>query len=773
MNERGVLILTLLTAAASISGVAAFFSPEFLLFPPIIALLACFRFSWRACLQCICISAFFYGSASIHEAGQKSGFDGSESSFTVSMTDAPSVDGARANMIVRTMDGEKLLLQYIFRTEQEKMQFQNDFKSGWICRMKGELKHPQSARNPGAFDYSNYLKSNHIHWILSGSHNPLQTCLKKEPKLIDRLKMFRYEGIQKIASSFPRESRGFVAALIYGDREMIDEDVYEAYTLLSLVHILAISGLHVAFLSGSFYYLLIRTGIPREWSKGLLLILLPVYAILAGGSPSVVRACLMVMVVTCLSLFKRRISPVQALSLIFLTLLFFEPHYLMHVGFQLSFAITFSLLMSKKIVSNAAGAGTRFRNSFVISSICQIASVPILIYHFQQVSSWGFVWNMLYVPLFTIILLPLSILCYGLVAVNAPFREVPIWFLEKLFLWSGSLAEWAASLPVVSLSFAKPPLSFLLILIFSLLALFYWWELGNKAKIWGYAGLAFLLFALLYFHQLFNPAGEVTFIDVGQGDCVLIRHPFGGDVYLIDTGGVLSFDKEKWQERSSDFEPGRDIVVPFLQSKGIRHIDKLILTHDDQDHIGGSVAIMEGLDVKEVIIPKVLGSEFLKSEAIRYARGHDIPIRLLGQGDGWMAGKSVYRVIHPGVHQGDSNESSLVLLAEINGLRWLFTGDIGIEAEKELLAAYPGLQADVIKVGHHGSRHSSSDEFLEQLDANVAVISAGRENRYGHPHEEVLDSLETHKVKVYRTDEMGAISYTYLFGQGTFNATIP
>ena len=222
------------------------------------------------------------------------------------------------------------------------------------------------------------------------------------------------------------------------------------------------------------------------------------------------------------------------------------------------------------------------------------------------------------------------------------------------------------------------------------------------------------------------------------------------------------------------FEVGRDTVVPFLKSKGITTLDKLIITHGDSDHAGGAEAVLNELKVKELVLPDLLERSELEEKLIKLATEKRIKIRFVQKGDQWKIENQSFTILSP--NEGTSsnkNNSSIVLYTEMGGLRWLFTGDLEEEGEKTLIAEYPDLKIDVLKVGHHGSQTSSSDLFLDVLSPKLAIISAGKNNRFNHPHQDVLDALEKRKIKILRTDLSGAITYKFVKETGTFYVHCP
>ena len=764
--------MVLIMAAAAILGISAFFSLKVFILCIVSALLLALRSNVKNAILFFSVILLFFLISHIHAHFNQTRLSGNESRHIVRFIDVTSIDGASVQAIVKNSENEKLLLTYYFRTEKEKTDFKTMFRIGMVCAVPGSLETPSPNRNPGAFNYQKYLYSQNIHWILRSEKLPLQDCIADRPALVERIKSIRLNGLRKIEASYLPESKGFAAALLFGDSSMIEQPVYNAYKELSLVHILAISGLHVAALCAGLMFLLVRLGITRERAKLLLVILMPVYAVLAGGAPSVLRACVMVMIFLCLSLCKVRGSAMEILILVFLLLLAANPFYLQNSGFQLSFFITFGLLASRNILERMQMRGPLLQ-SLGLTVICQLCSMPIILFHFHQFSLYGFLLNIIYIPLFTVCLLPLTMISFFWSLLHLPFQPFFFNLMEFLFRWSSNAAEVASQLPFSSLSFAKPSLLFAMLLLCTILGLFYFWNTLSKKQIVRALVLCITLLFIHYNEQLWSPYGEIIFIDVGQGDSILIKQPFGGGVYLIDTGGILRFGEEEWQKRTNVFEPGEHIVVPFLKSKGIRSIDKLILTHDDQDHIGGAVAVLNGIDVKEIVIPEVLREEFRTTALVNEAVKQEIKVDMLKTGDGWEKRGDSFTVLHPDTHRGDSNESSLVLYARINGMKWLFTGDMGKESEAVLTREWPKLEVDYLKVGHHGSHTSSSADFIDTLSPKAAIISAGENNRYGHPHADVLETFDERGVSIFRTDKMGAVSYTYLFGRGTFTAELP
>lgn len=348
--------------------------------------------------------------------------------------------------------------------------------------------------------------------------------------------------------------------------------------------------------------------------------------------------------------------------------------------------------------------------------------------------------------------------------------------INEIIIFINTLTEKIASLPWNTVVLGRPNELTLLFYGWGLLLFFVIWEKGVKGI--GRKFLLFLfpcfLFAGQFLWTNFSLAGEITFLDVGQGDCIYIRLPFGQGHYLIDTGGNMEFEKAPWQVRDRPYEVGRDTVVPFLKSKGVTTIDKLILTHGDRDHAGGAAAVLQELKVLELVLPDRKERNELEKRLVQAAVNKKIAVEFVHAGDSWKVGENYFYVVSPEENsQRESNDGSIVLYTKLGGLRWLFTGDLEEGGEANLLEENPTLLIDVLKVGHHGSKTSTTEPFLDQISPKIAIISVGENNRYRHPTQEVLDRLANRKIKVIRTDLSGAITYTFRKKAGTFSVHKP
>ncbi|WP_110926931.1 DNA internalization-related competence protein ComEC/Rec2 [Bacillus massiliglaciei] len=732
-----------------------------------------YRFRQGKRILLLYAAAFLLFAAAAYHAETRNvtGYQGDERLLQVTFTGSPDIDGNQLRAVIQSETKEKIMLRYTIHSEEEKQFLQTNFKMGMTCPSSGRLTAPEPNRNENSFNYQSYLHAQHIHWIWKADNLSFSACMKPKKTLGNAVRQYRYAGLQYVYQHFPEDSAGFAAALIFGDQKMIDEKILSDYQKLGLVHLLAISGLHVSFLTGMLFFLCIRFGITREKTMLLMVCFLPMYMILSGGAPSVVRSGIMAMVFFIVSLQKKSGSAAGILAAVYMLMLLYNPFFIYQVGFQLSFAVTFSIILSLPIIGRYSQKTAAL---LVISAVCQLAAMPLLVYHFFEVSFLGVFLNILFVPVYSAVLLPMSMLSLLLHVLSPALGNLIILLLDKAFAICNAAAGFVSDLPLSSVVLGRPVFLVSLLLPLLSIRLLLSWEMSGLKNSNGWSLLLCLLLLFQYGSPLLSSKGEVHFIDVGQGDAILIRLPHNQGNYLIDTGGQPIFDREEWEERTSSFSTGDDTIIPLLKSKGIRHLDRLILTHADQDHIGGAADLLDQMKVKEVMVGKGSEMDYRQQDFMMRAVNDGIPITAVKKDHAWTEGDAKFYVLNPAKRLSEEkNESSIVILAQIGGISWLFTGDAGTDTEREMLQSFPQLKADVLKVGHHGSKTSTSEELLQQLQPQAAIISAGKGNRYGHPHSEVTEALERSGFRIFRTDRDGAVIYTFEKQTGTFKTVLP
>lgn len=729
------------------------------------------RYSSYQLIIVIGIFILFFLTSEHTLANNKTKLSESITTFQLQYTENTKVDGDLLQVTaLDRKNKEKLLIRYKFKTEEEKNELKNTNFYGRLCQVSGQMKDPSIAKNPNAFNYRNYLTSKQVYKIVELKNHPLSKCSLFKTTPLTMIKELRFNGIHYLEKNFPPEIAALSAALIFGDTSMFDPEILMDYQRTGIVHLLAISGQNVSLLIGMVFYLGIRIGLTRQFMMNFLLVILPIYAILTGASPSVIRAVLMIFLVLFILRWKKqlKLSPIDAISLTLMIYIFFTPLIILDAGFQLSFTVSIAIILSSSSILS------RYQQTIsamvVISSIAQLAALPILLYYFFEISFISIAANLLYIPLFSFVFLPGL---YLLFFIQIIFKDTPS-LLINLFMniitLANSLIEQLADLSFGQLTTGRPNWLNFIVYILIILIIFLLWEAGlQKRRKQMIILLAIILFTFQNVWNWVNPFGEVTMIDVGQGDSILIHYPFGQGTYLIDTGGSVQFEEEEWKKPAKPYEVGRDVVVPFLKGKGIKKLDKLILTHGDSDHIGGTMAILEEIEVKQIIMPSVAEPSKSEISITQEANNKGIQVVKVAEGSQWKNEKSLFYVLSPEKnYRGERNSGSIAIIANIGGLKWFFGGDLDQEGEERILKKYPNLNIDVLKAGHHGSKTSSSEVFINGITPAISWISVGERNRYGHPDKEVLEQLA--KTTLFRTDLNGAITYRFYGESGTFSS---
>ncbi|WP_246940529.1 DNA internalization-related competence protein ComEC/Rec2 [Bacillus pinisoli] len=688
--------------------------------------------------------------------------------FRGKITSTPKIEGDRFTAQFTLESKEKLYMSYKIQSQEEKFLLLK-LTNRISCKFQGQLLKPEPSRNFNSFDFRKYLYRNKIHWIVAPSSISTLQCQPPQLTMTDSLYQTRDRILLDIESSLPTPLNGFVQALVFGGRANIDEQLLIAYQELGLIHLLAISGMHVGLISGTVYLLLIRIGVVKERSISIIMLLIPIYTILAGAAPSVVRAGIMTLLVLIKARF--RFIPFTTLDLIsiaFLIMVMVNPYYVFDVGFQLSFVVSLALILSSQTI--IAKVTQPVYQLLLVSTIAQISSTPLVLYHFYQFSLLSIPLNLLYVPIITFILLPLCVLLYFFLQwdiVLSPFIE----YANQFLLYLNKFALLLSSNDWHIIVLGKPT-SWLLALY--ILAVCITFILLEKTLKWSSFIPILLVLIFHYFIPFVDSKGEVTMMDVGQGDSILIELPFRREVYLIDTGGTVTYGLEKWQEKSHPYSIGKDTIIPYLKSRGIRKISKLILTHPDQDHIGETLILMESLRMEELLIGSYHTLTELEVEIFKEAKKRKIVVKRVKAGDSWGISDSRFQVLAPFKIHEQENNASIVLAAILGNKTWLFTGDIEKEAEEDLIKRYPKLDVDILKVAHHGSQTSTNSEFLAVTKPEIAIISAGNKNRFGHPHPSVIERLSELDIVQFRTDQQGAIQFIFSSENGgTFRTKLP
>lgn len=700
--------------------------------------------------------AVFFVYTAIFDKFNVTKWHGNETKLTGTVVSVPIIDGDKLSFQF-SAEKEKVEVRYYLQSEEEKEELKN-LLVGMTCQMEGKLSPPSPATNFYAFDYDKYLYYQRIHWLFTPAKLRIENCIPPKTTPVQWIRLYRQKGIQFIDETFPEELKGIASALIFGHRHMMDEATLASYEIFGIVHLLAVSGLHVGLIVSALFYLLLRIGVTKERVYEILITILPIYVIFAGAAPSAIRAALMTMVVLFCLRLKVRLSSLDIISLVYVFYLTWNPYIFFHIGFQLSFLLTYSLILSAKTIFSRFMS--YWKSLLAVTLQAQFISLPLIFYHFYEISWLSIPLNLLYIPFISIVILPGVFIAFFLSFLFLPMGKILLLSLEKAVGFAHELLAVLQQVSFAVITVGKISPFCALLMFASVVFGLYLLEKQNQWRLLFLpAGLFLLILIGVKLAPYVNPYGEVTFIDVGQGDSILIELPFRKAVYLIDAGGQLSFYEDEWRKRKKSFDVGRDIVAPYLKAKGITTIDKLILTHGDFDHIGGAEEIRKAFRIKEVNYPAGLVKGEYEKQLLTNFQKKGVPIHFVKEGDYWQKGGQSFYVLSPTGEEQSENNRSIVIYAIIGGIRWLFTGDLEVDGEQRIINKYEQLRTDIVKAGHHGSKTSSSSAFISHIEPKAAVISVGRNNRYNHPHKEVLDRFAERNIRIFRTDEDGAIRF--------------
>ncbi len=719
------------------------------------------RFFFRKILLIMVATFLLYylvGNLTLNQ--QQTMYEEGEETVQGTIQTIPVIDGDSMAMRIKSLSSEKILVQAFMTSEYEQKALKK-LSPGDACQITGSLQSPSSPTNFAQFDYRRYLQEQQIYWVLRTEPAKLE-CMQSKTNVYFQLQRWRQAQITRLENTIEPELVGIMIALLFGERTVMDGDVVDAYQRLGVIHLLAVSGLHVGMIVAAIFYLLIRIGVTRERTMEVLLLFLPLYTIIAGAAPPVIRASIMAMVVLLCLRIRIRIPPLAGIIVVYMIYLLISPFSLFQLGFQLSFLVSFGLILSAPLIQQ------RYHHPvsqlLAVTVLSQALSVPLLLRHVYEFSWISIPLNLIYIPFVTLCVLPLSAISFFLSTFIPTSLNMPLLFLEFVVPYAHHTLTSLAAYKWASLIVGKPPLLLVLCLYATVFYGCLCWENGRKN--WWIKPL--LIFFILLFGQIGAPyldsRAKVTMLDVGQGDSYLIELPFRKEVYLIDTGGTISFFDEEWRERRRPFDVGANIVVPALKELGISRVDRLILSHGHIDHIGGAYALSQAINIKEVLYGKGPIEGEREREIVEELINQGAGFSFVKEGDQWSSGSSRFAILSPTGTEVELNARSIVLYAELEGRSFLFTGDLEEEGERRIVSAYPHLRVDVLKVGHHGSRTSTSERFLEQLEPTAAFISVGRNNRFGHPHLEVMDRLNEQGIVIWRSDE-GAVRLLLKNGQ--------
>ncbi|MGN1407848.1 DNA internalization-related competence protein ComEC/Rec2 [Lactobacillus sp.] len=609
----------------------------------------------------------------------------------------------------------------------------------YLTQLAGEAKEAEPATNPGQFDYRRYAYSQHLAGQVKVTNYQVLVAGSNWQISLHRIRW----QIKQYLAKLPRLLAFFASELILAENpDSENQGNLDNYRDLGVIHILSISGMHVGLYVLVFAAVGSTLLIPRDEVFAVTSVFLLLEVFLSGFQPGFIRASLMYCLGRFLAYRGLNITSADLLGLVFSLQLFFNPRLLLQTGGMLTYVLAAGLVLTQEIQGLSQSAWLN------------LLLTPFLLYFFYQVNVATIFYNLLVVPYFNFVVMPATFL-----AVFVP--NLALWqFLEKILEAAEWGIDWIAGQRLGQVIFGQiKPWQLLLLLSLTVLALLFAQEKRKRIKLLKFLALAYSLFFVSIHFPLM---GQVSFIDVGQGDSILLTTPIFRKCYLIDTGGKLSFGHKKTRAQLNQ------ITLPMLKAQGIDHLDGVFVSHQDADHVGDLSTLLEKMPVKRLYMGVGLIQNPSFAQRLAGRVDHTQLVEL--QAGMTVKEKIPFQVLHPEEPGLGENKDSLSLICNLAGKTWGFTGDLDQAGEEKIISEHPDLRIDYFKLGHHGSDTSSSLKFLETIKPQLVFISAGRNNRYHHPKPATLEKLKELGIPYLSTQDSGMITWHYGFGLSYFTS---
>lgn len=632
-------------------------------------------------------------------------YKGSEEDFLCSI-DNYKIEEDKMNL--ELVCKEKLVGSYYFKNDEYKF-FKEKVDIGNSAIVKGKLVSPKNNTVPYLFNYKKYLYNKRVYYtlkidnikILNENSNPF---IKLKNRVIKHVNSYK--------------DSTYLYAFILGKTELISDEVLTSYRENGISHLFALSGLHVSIFSSILLFILKKLRFKEILNYVIIFIFLLLFSFVTGFSPSILRATLLFFLLGINKVFYLNIRTLDILYLVFIILVIINPFIIYNLSFILSFTAAFFLIFSSDLLKGK----NYFVSLFKVSLLSYFASLPLSIYYFGYTNLLGTILNLVFVPLVSFMVFPLTLLTF-IISKFYSILNITTNLLEGLSLLFNKF-KIIIYFPRINLIFVFIYLSILMLYI------------KFKKKICLYLIIVLLIFFKIRPYMDNNT--YIYYIDVGQGDSILVVTPHLNKIILIDTGGIVSFN-ENYKSNII-----KNKTIPFFRRIGINKVDYLFLTHGDYDHAGEANELLSNFCVKKVFINKGninnIEKKINNKEVLTLKNFviDNIKVNSLNN--------NVFN---------NENDDSTILLFNIYDYKFLFMGDASIKTEEYLLNNYILPNVDILKVGHHGSYTSTSTDFINVIKPKYSVISVGENNMYKHPNKSVLDILDN--TKLFRTDVDGTI----------------
>ena len=662
-------------------------------------------------------------------------------------------------------------------------------KIGNIIKVRGKLRQFEEAANKGNFDSKKYYLSLGFYGkIEAGTIEVINSDYSGIRQGLYEMRMEIIERLEKLCSdnkgifSIINNKNGIIGAIILGDKTDLDSDIKELYSVSGIAHILAISGLHISFI-GMAIYRLLRRRFRFLFSAAVSIPVVLSFGIMSGFGISTIRAIIMFILKIMGEVLGRKYDAITAISLAGLVLLVQNPFVVCNSGFQMSFGAIIAIVLILPIVEEILNTDNKIIKVLSANFTISLVMNPILAWNYYELPTFSFLLNIVVVPLMSVVIVSsiVGIFCscimfgFGKIVIFPGCGILELYTFLCNIINKSSVASIVVGQPKVTIIIVY--YAILLVVLFGLKNIRTKYTRAEKERniIKKETGLVLekkakkerrikgqnvklrlacivgflLLNCLIYYIP--NPGFYITFINVGQGDGILI-HGDNGTKVMVDGGST------------SEKQVAKNCIVPYLKAEGIGTIDYSIITHTDKDHISGILEILENnnsnrIRIKNLVMPDINMKDDTYNELIEKAKLKKINVLYIKKGDTLSLGKTKIKCIYPETTTtaSDKNDYCTVLSVKNKTSKILLTGDISKEIEEKIKDDIEE-NYTVLKVAHHGSNYSSSEKFLKKVNPKYSIISVGKNNSYGHPGNETMERLRKQGGVIYRTDEKGGIT---------------
>ena len=618
---------------------------------------------------------------------------------------------------------------------------------GDLVEIKGEYSAPEVARNYQGFDYSQYLKTLNIYGTIKVEEAKIINKNQLSPILIS-INNIKEKMIDNANRNMPKRTANLLLGILIGERDNIQEDIIESFRTANLSHILAVSGAHTSYIILGITYLISKRKTPKRIGYIITIIILLIFIIITGASYSVVRACIMAIVVIGAKICYRKENFFTSICISLIIILIQNPFAINDIGLKLSFMGTAGIVIFNKSITNffiKLKIKQKIAEALSVTFSAQLMIMPITILNFNTISLTFFISNILASPLLGIIII-FGFISIFISSILNPISKILFLilhiFLELLIL----VSKVTEKIPGSSILVKTPNILFAIVYYILILFFNYFFvikqnptrrfhkkiikiitikNIKNTVKVIVVVFLIMLLLTRIV--RIINPTFKIYFIDVGQGDSTLIVTPKNKKI-LIDGG-----------------EGKTNVLFQYLLDRRINKIDYIIISHFDSDHCNGLIEIIEKMRVENIVMSKQSRESEEYKKILEIIKQKNIKVSSVKAEDKIIIEKNLYiKILNPAekFEFQDLNNNAIVAKLVYKNFSMLFTGDIE-KAEESLAKKYKNeLKSTILKVAHHGSKTSTSEEFLKYVEPQIALIGVGENNKFGHPNQITIEKLK-------------------------------